>query len=595
VLQQEYQKVNDRIADITGQHSLFDLNKHILNSNLNGVDINPESIEITKLSLWLKTAERGKKLATIDNNLQVGNSLGFDCAVNEGGFCWQYNFKTIMQAGGFDVVLGNPPYVRQELLSQLKPYLQKHYAVYHGVADLYAYFFELGLKLLKPNGYLGFISSATFFKTASGEPLRQHLKQQAVLKKLIDFGDLQIFEGVTTYPAILIFKNQPPVDNNQIKMLVLKDKLPDKLTDSFKEQHSLMLQSSLSDTCWQFENEQLAQLRHKLMQDYPSLKDVYGSPYRGVLTGLNAAFVIDAKIKAKLMEQDVKSVELLKPFLEGKDLKKWHCQPRDLWLIFTRRGTDIEKYPAIKAHLEQYRERLEPKPANYPKTEKWLGRKEGNYQWFEIQDTIAYYNDFEKPKIIYSHFQSEPLFSLDNSGNYANCKCYITTNFDGLLLGLLNSKLIWFVFKNMTTMMRGGFYEAKSQVIEKLPIPPATDEQKNIMGDLAEQCQRLSEQRYKLEAKIRRRLTDFDITKLTKKLEQWWLLDFKSFKAELKKSYKIELSPKQSDDWDEYFTENKTAHETVNTQIKVLEARLNTLVYSLYHLSASEIALIENN
>ncbi|MFI3122541.1 MAG: N-6 DNA methylase, partial [Methylococcales bacterium] len=129
VLHFEYQKANNRIAEITEHGDIFDLNKEILNSNLFGVDLNSESVEITKLSLWLKTAERGKKLTTIDKYIQVGNSLGFDSPTFEGGFCWQNNFSKIMKSGGFDVVLGNPPYVRQELLSDVKPYLQNNYAV----------------------------------------------------------------------------------------------------------------------------------------------------------------------------------------------------------------------------------------------------------------------------------------------------------------------------------------------------------------------------------------------------------------------------------------------------------------------------------
>ncbi|MEI6746852.1 MAG: N-6 DNA methylase, partial [Methylococcaceae bacterium] len=331
VLHFEYQKANNRIAEITEHGDIFDLNKEILNSNLFGVDLNSESVEITKLSLWLKTAERGKKLTTIDKYIQVGNSLGFDSPTFEGGFCWQNNFSKIMKSGGFDVVLGNPPYVRQELLSDVKPYLQKNYAVYHGVADLYAYFFELGLKLLKPNGLLGFISSATFFKTGSGEPLRRYLQTNATLQKVIDFGDLQVFEGVTTYPAILIFQNAKPVDDSQIQMLVLTKELPEKLGEFFAENHGIMAHSQLKNESWQFEDARLSQLRDKLTNGFPTLKDVYGSPYRGVLTGLNEAFVIDGETKKRLISQDPNSAELLKPFLEGKDLKKWHSQPRDLW------------------------------------------------------------------------------------------------------------------------------------------------------------------------------------------------------------------------------------------------------------------------
>jgi len=600
-LHQEYEKVNAKIAELSQSQSVFDLNKEILQHNLLGVDINSESIEITKLSLWLKTAEKRKKLVSIDEFFQKGNSLGFVQATPDSEFCWQTAFPTIMENGGFDIVIGNPPYVRQELLGKMKPYLQEHYAVYHGVVDLYAYFFEVALKLLKPNGMLGFISSSTFFKTSSGEPLRRFLQENATLKKVVDFGDLQVFEGVTTYPAILIFQNAKPETDSDIQFLALQKDLPEKLSDFFKEQHQLMLHSQLRSDSWQLESAVLHQLRHKLTAGYPTLKDAYGSPYRGVLTGLNKAFVIDKATKEKLIKQHPNSAQLLKPFLEGKDLKKWHCQPRGLWLIFTRRGTDIEQYPAIKKHLAQYREQLEPKPADFPKNKEWQGRKEGIYQWFEIQDPTAYYEEFEKPKLVWSHFQSEPLFSINKQNGYVNCKGYLTTDFDNFLLGLLNSKTIWFIFKNTTTMVRGGFYEAKNQIIEKLPIPlrdnqhPITFETyqaKENIAQLAAQCQFLAEQRYGLERNVQLSITALKIKKITRKLEHWWNLEFNAFLDELAKQ-KIEIPLKKQAEWGEFLSDATQEHQTFDLQIAELEIQLNQAVYQLFDLTIEEIKLIE--
>jgi len=199
-LHAEYRRVADALYDLTGGYSVFDLNKTILTQNIYGVDINPESIEISKLSLWLKTAEQGKPLTSLDANIQQGNSL------LDADFSWQQAFPDIFEQGGFDIILGNPPYVRQELIKHYKADLQANYAVYHGVADLYTYFFERGINLLKDGGRLGYISSSTFFKTASGKPLRQFLNQHAALQTIVDFGDMQVFEGATTYPVILIMQ-----------------------------------------------------------------------------------------------------------------------------------------------------------------------------------------------------------------------------------------------------------------------------------------------------------------------------------------------------------------------------------------------------
>ncbi len=599
VLHAEYQRINDKIADITGQAGVFDLNKEILNRNLSGVDVNPESIEITKLSLWLKTAERGKKLATIDQHLQVGNSLGFAAPVSEGGFYWQNQFAKIMQSGGFDVVLGNPPYVRQELLGDVKPYLQQNYDVYHGVADLYAYFFELGLKMLKPNGMLGFISSATFFKTGSGEPLRRYLQTNATLKKVVDFGDLQVFEGVTTYPAILIFQNALPKDDSEIQTLVLKSELPKKLSETFAAQHGVMAHAQLRADSWQLEDARLAQLRDKLTLGYPTLKDVYGSPYRGVLTGLNEAFVIDRATKDKLMQQDPNSAELLKPFLEGKDLKKWHAAPRDLWLILMPKGWTYEKMQDIRAEPYSW-QWLE---SHYPAIAQWLepfekaAKKRGDKGdfWWELR-ACAYYGEFEKPKIVYPDLSQGSKFHLDKKSSLFPNTAYFIGASDNFLLSLLNSKAIWFFLKGISDAMRGGEWRIRlfTQNIERIPIPPATPEQKTHISKLAEQCQILAEQRYTLETNIRRRFPDLGVVKLTQKLERWWLLDFKAVQDELKKSYKIDIPLKERGAWQAFLEEAKTEREQVAAQITLLEKELNAAVYALFSLTDEEIGLIES-
>lgn len=586
VLHAEYQRIHHRISELSGQPDLFALhndilNKEILNSNLSGVDVNPESIEITKLSLWLKTAEKGKKLATIGQHLQVGNSLGVDLPVTLEGFCWKNQFAKIMQSGGFDVVLGNPPYVRQELLGDMKPYLQQHYAVYHGVADLYAYFFELGLKLLKPNGMLGFISSSTFFKTGSGEPLRRFLQTNATLKKVVDFGDLQVFEGVTTYPAILIFQNTKPETDSEIQMLLLKNALPEKLSDAFKDNYGVMAHTQLRSDSWQLEDARLNQLRDKLTRGFPTLKEVYGSPLYGIKTGLNEAFVIDGATKNKLIQQNPNSAELLKPFLEGKDLKKWHSEPTDLWFIFTRRGTEIEKYPAIKAHLEQYSDKL-------------LNRSSNGHNWYEISSVIAYYEKFNQPKIIWPDISKANQISFDNNDFYLADTCFFLPTSDMFILGLLNSSTEEFVFKALSTTIRGGFFRYKTQYIETLPIPPATDEQKTHIGQLAAQCQTLSEARYKLEKDTQLSIAELGVKKLTRKLENWWELEFKELLDELAK-HKVQLLVKKHSEWRDFLNDVKKQHQDFNLQIAALELQLNKAVYQLFDLTAEEIKLIEMN
>lgn len=598
----EYRRTNEAIATITGQAGVFDLNKEVLNNNLFGVDINPESIEITKLSLWLKTAEHGKPLTSLDSNLKAGNSLGLTEAVAGEHFCWHTAFADIFATGGFDVVLGNPPYVRQERFSALKPWLEAQYAVYHGVADLYAYFFELGARLLKPNGMMGYISSSTFFKTGSGEPLRQFLRSHTCLKTIVDFGDLQIFEGVTTYPAIVILQKSLPDAAHQLTMLVLQNDLPDNLNQAFTQQQGSMAQAQLTQDSWQLESAALANLRAKLTTGHKTLKEVYGSPLYGIKTGFNEAFVIDRATRDALIASDSKSNELIKPFLEGKDLKKWHAQPRDLWLIFTRRGTDIEHYPAIKQHLEQFKTQLMPKPKDWKG--KWEGRKAGPYQWWEIQDTVGYYEEFSKTKLLYSRFMGEPLFCLDNSGYFVNNALNLITNVGFFELGVISSKLSWLILTASGSLMSGGFYQIHGHVLEKLPIPDATEGQKAQIAELAQACQSLTEQRYAIEQKVAHRMVSnlcpADKTaKLTQKAQAWWTLDFTSLQNELKKSFALKASDKliplkDQDEWEEHVNKNRERIAQLNQQINEKEAALNQAVYALFGLTEEEVGMVES-
>jgi len=404
-LHREYQRINDKLAELTGQHSLFDLNKEILTNNLFGVDINSESIEISKLSLWLKTAERGKSLTSLDANLIAGNSLGLAEPVPGENFSWQSTFPKIMAQGGFDVVLGNPPYVRMELLKEIKPWLEQHYEVVSDRADLYAYFFELGHKLLKPGGRLGYISSSTFFKTGSGEPLRRYLSSQTTLKKIVDFGDLQVFEGVTTYPAIVVLKKLIPLPESLLEILVLRNKISDNLEQHFSQQHGTMQQMYLSEQSWQ-------------------------------------------------IKEDPKSAALLKPFLGGKDIKKWHIQPRSLWMIYIPKNKiDINDYPAVKNWLLPFKNKLENRATRQ--------------EWYELQQSqLAYYSAFENTKIFYPDISNTPKFVLDTNKYFSETTLFFIANADKYLLGLLNSSVIWFSIKAICPMIRGGYSRAKSIYIK---------------------------------------------------------------------------------------------------------------------------------
>ena len=322
--------------------------KRILLNNIYGVDIDRQAVEVTKLSLLLKVLEgendetiskqlklfQERALPDLSNNIKCGNSLiGWDILKDNPGltqeeidrinpFDWEKMFPGVFLRGGFSVVIGNPPYVRQETLGDLlKLYFQKNYKVYQGAADLYAYFVERGVSLLQEGGIFSYIVANKWMRANYGQLLRAWLKEQCI-EEIIDFGDLQVFQGATTYPCIIrITKSAPKTsfDVTQVKTLNFQS-----LNDYVKENHYSVNQLALDDNGWSLTNEGTQALLDKLKgAGVPLGEYVSGKIYRGVLTGLNEAFVIDAQTRERLIAEDPKSLELIKPFLAGRDIKRY--------------------------------------------------------------------------------------------------------------------------------------------------------------------------------------------------------------------------------------------------------------------------------
>jgi hypothetical protein len=395
-------------------------------------------------------------------------------------FDWQKQFSDVFENGGFDIVIGNPPYVRQEGLGEFKEYFSSHYQVYHGVADLYAYFIEKGISLLKPDGLFGIIVANKWTRAGYGEPLRRFLKSKEVLE-IVDFGDLPVFEKATTYPCILRVKNAkglekgtarraPTIDAVNVKTLAFGD-----LGDYVEKNKFKVDVSQLDDAGWALAGANVQALLQKLKALIENGRAVTlgeyveGKIYYGIKTGLNEAFVIDEATKKRLIKEDPKSKEIIKPFLAGRDIKRYQQPVSDKYLIFTRHGIDIKKYPAIEKHLLPFKERLMPKPRNFNGKE-WKGRKPGAYQWYEIQDTIDYFEEFEKPKIIYAEIAIKGQFTIEKNNFYGDTTSYILRSDSKYLLGVLNSKLWTYMFSKISSEIRGGFFRWKKQYMEILPV-----------------------------------------------------------------------------------------------------------------------------
>lgn len=596
-LKAELTRVNDKIKELLPkvEHygDLLDYvpDSEILTNNLFGVDVNVESIEIAKLSLWVKTARRGKILDSLDGNLRVGDSLIEDSnfAYLDHAFTWEAAFPAVFAEGGFDIVLGNPPYVRMERIKAMKPYLEKRYEVVADRADLYSYFYERGLRLLKPGGRLGYISSNSFFKNGSGRPLRQYLLRNATIESVVDFGDLQVFEGVTTYPAILAVKRGAAPQGHELRFWKI-DALPESnFQATWEKVAGPYPQAALGAGSWELENDALRNLRDKIRSGRKTLKDVYGPPLYGIKTGLNAAFVIDSITKERICTEDPKSADLLKPFLEGKDLQRWRVEPRDLWLIYIPKGRiDINDYPAVRDALLPFRAKLESRATPQ--------------EWFELQQAQEAYSPFlQGEKIIYPQFSQGRKFSLDAEGYHANNKCYYVPTGDLALLSLLNSSVEWLVLQGLARAQRGGEWrlELESQYIEQVPIPNWNEHDRSALASLGRAAGVAARKRRALQVALTRRIPDLcprgRDPKLTTRLQEWWTLpDFAAFRAEVKKAFKAEIPLSERSSWEDWITRDRAEILRLSAEITQAEAQIDGIVCRLFDLTSDEIALLES-
>jgi hypothetical protein len=366
-------------------------------------------------------------------------------------------------SAGFDAVIGNPPYVRMELIKPLKPFLKPSFRCHAERADLFIYFYEQAVRLLRSGGYSAFIASSTWTKTKAGEGLREFLKSEATVVSFLDFGDLPVFEDATTYPCILVAKRQTPELQHEVLGAVVRD-LEQTDYDKLFAAGVHIAQSSLDTAGWRFEDQRLTRLFEKIRSQGVPLKEYCGSPLYGIKTGLNEAFVVSHEARDRLIAEDPKSKEILKPFLEGKDLKPWRCNWRGLWLIYTHHGIDIKKYPAIFAYLKTFKSRLEERATSEC------------HEWYELQQPQQIYTkEMTKDKIIWPQITSRPSFSLDAEHFFVNNKIYFLSPSEDLhyLLGILQSNCIWYQLTRIATPKLHGYFELIAGVVERVAIPKA--------------------------------------------------------------------------------------------------------------------------
>ena len=595
-LLEEHRFIDEGIRTLMGGAvlGLYDVKKGILENNLYGVDINPEAVEIAKLSLWLRTVEPGRKLNRLADKIKVGNSLIDDPEVADNAFVWEEAFPEVFEEGGFDVVIGNPPYVRQELLdARVKEYYKTRYHTHHNSADLYIPFVEKGITLLKEGGKFSFIFPNKWLKAKYGKPLRVWLKSQG-LEEIVDFGDLQIFAGATTYPLIMtVTKGKKSETFGFVK--IASEAFGD-LKTYIEEHLSQIALEELDDSGWQLVSSQVRKVLQRTKEDSITLGEyTEGDILYGIKTGLTEAFVIDKDTYQALINADPRSAEVLKPFVVGKDIQRYDTPQIDKYLILFPKGWTHEQSGASDEDSAwHWVER------NYPAVASWLKPFEAKAKkrydkgefWWELR-ACDYYEAFEKPKIIYLKFQVKPAFVIDLQKTYSNDANFIYPKEDYFLLGILNSTLGWFLISHTCTEIQNG-YQLIYDYFKNIPIPKEVSEQNRqaLSVKVQEMIALKQLQKVKKQTFLKRLTDNLDIDKPSKKLEAFYEYDFKTFLKELKKK-KVTLSLVEQDEWEAYFEQYKNALTQLQTEIDNTDKEIDTMVYALYGLSEEEIAVVE--
>jgi adenine-specific DNA-methyltransferase len=387
---------------------------------------------------------------------------------------WMFNVRD-----GFDVVIGNPPYVRHEEIKEYKLAFSTAYMSYASTADLLVYFYERGVQLLGSDGTLTYITSNKFFRAAYGAKLRGFLTQTMRIRKLIDFGDAPVFDA-TAYPSIAVMTKRP-ANGGRSEMSILTWK-PGEAIETFPQvmRHRAfpMEQTQLSSAGWNFEVPEVLGLLKKLRGKGTPLGDyVNGAIYYGIKTGFNEAFVVNQETRNRLVGEDPQCRQILKPFLRGRDVKRWRVQYAGLWLINTHNGyggtppVDVDDYPVIKAHLDEVeRRRAAGELGEKAQKAKGLFRRDDQGRTPYNLRNCVYVPEFEKPKIIYPDIYEHQSFALDTGGHFSANTTYFIPNEKPWLLALLNSKLVEWFYGSVSNRVRGGYLRAFSDYIRQIPI-----------------------------------------------------------------------------------------------------------------------------
>lgn len=615
----EHAYIDELNAQLMGASIVFqDVRNHILEKNIYGVDINDESVEIAKLSLWLRTAQRGRKLTSLNNNIKCGNSLIDNSKVaGEKAFNWQQEFSEVFKNGGFDIIIGNPPYIKEYTARQAFNGLHDH-PCYQGKMDLWYFFGWLALKIIKPEtGLIGFIAPNNWITNAGASIFRNNVLEDGKIIEFVDFGDFKVFDDAGIQTMIYIMKKS---NDNEVYSVYYSKILNKKITKSeavfflqkFKNQNFTYFKSIINKTEFLnnfilFNNHIIKEVldkikfqkdfylnKNEIAQGIVAPQDSVNTKSQNILGSNfdigNGIFVISQTEYENLHLQETEK-ELVKPFYNSSELLRYFGESNNkFWIIYTnskfKNEAEMKSYPNLKNHLDKFREVItsDNKPYGLHRA------REENF--------------FKGNKIISIRKCSRPTFTYTDFDCYVSQSYYILktkkVNLKALTI-ILNSKLIefWLRYKGK---MQGDIFQIDKEPLLNLPLKKINNP--HLFIEKANQILLLNKDLQQTRNNFNTLLrAKFKIARLTNKLQNWYKLKFSEFLKELEKIRKAtdienqtkytKLRLSEEAEWMQYFNNQKREIKKQKLQIQKTEKEIDRMVYSLYNLTDNEIKIIK--
>ncbi len=496
-----------------------------------GVDIDPEALARARCALGLEDTGNHdpSSIETGDaaSRLVVADALAVD---------WRASFPEVFAAGGFDVVIGNPPYVRQEWLGAARADKSTlaQYACFDATADLYVYFLELAHRVLRPGGRFCLVVPSKWMTVAYGRNLRRFLSTRHSVDGVVDLSRCRLFAGADAFPcvvwgtndagprgAIRALRASPGMTTADALALAASGSAPGSTTAHSPELvaerggHRAARRASRaqlgsrediarsgdqttehdhprerwSDEPWHIETPTERRLIDRLRREMRPLSEIVADrPSRGIVSGLNRAFVLDRVERDRLLEREPRAAALVRPFVKGRDIRAWRLDAVERWILLVDRGTSLDQLPAVRAHLEQFRPALEPRPPSWTGANgAWAGRKPGTYAWYELQDPVGPLIRARRPRLLYQDIQSGPLCSLDRDGDVVpDTTVWMLPSDDRVVLAVLNSALYgWYARRRFPPALNGAV-RPKLDYLRQLPIAEPSAPARREIEDLVE-------------------------------------------------------------------------------------------------------------